>query len=134
MVGSRQIPIRADDQYVSRSDQPTARSDEIVICDKRAPLIYPATKQTPMLVAARHTTSQLRRTAALRASVRTNKSGTLIPASMTSFAPLADTSIMKHCAMIDPWSSRISPFQHTPRRRERRFSPPDTGRSILKAE
>jgi len=67
-----------------------------------------------MLVAERHTTSHSRRTPALRASARTNQSGTLIPASITSFAPLADTFIMKHGAIIDPWSSWISPFQHTP--------------------
>jgi|SRR5258706_579301 len=100
----------------------------------RAPPIYPATKQTPMLVAARHTTSQLRRTPALRASVRTNESGTSIPASIVSFAPLADTSVMMHDAIIDPWSSWISPFQHTSWRGERRFSADDTGRPTLNAE
>jgi len=61
-----------------------------------------ATKQTPMLSAARHTTSHSRRTFALRANARTNQSGTLIPASMTSCAPLADTFVMKHGAIIDP--------------------------------
>jgi hypothetical protein len=93
-----------------------------------------ATKQTPMLSAARHTTSQWRRTTALRASVRTKQSGILIPASMISFAPLPDTSAITHVAIIDPWSSWISPVQRTSWRRERLFSPPDRGRANLKAD
>ena len=61
-----------------------------------------ATKRTPILPAARHTTSHSRRIAALRASVRTNQSGTLIPASIAIFAPLADTFVMMHGAIADP--------------------------------
>jgi hypothetical protein len=70
----------------------------------------------------------------LRASPRTNVSGTLFAASIVSFAPLADTFVMTHGAITDPCISWIIPLQLTSCRGARRFSANEAGRSITNAE
>src|ERR1051326_8558394 len=82
-------------------NRPIGQNQPSEAAQNRPPLTYPATKRTPMLLSERHTTSQLRRTPALRASARTNQSGTSMLSSKSSFAPAAETFVMKHGAITD---------------------------------